>query len=287
VEQSTAIRTVYGQWFPYLLVIDPVWAAAHVETIFPREDDRLRWAAWDCYVVFNTVYDNVLDVLRPDYIAAIERTVAGDDDDEPREALVGHLISMYVRARTELDDELLGRFLAEAPIDTRAHLISLIGTDLSGETEISDDALARLRALFDSRLDAATATSGDALRELRGFSWWFASGRFDADWSLDQLEALLGAGGSVEFEHIVVERLTELAESRLDRVVTALDALIASTDDPWFVLGSRMEVSSILAAAAQSDQEAVRDTAQRTASRLIARGHPDFREVLGLDVSPG
>jgi hypothetical protein len=29
------------------------------------------------------------------------------------------------------------------------------------------------------------------LEELEGFSWWFGSGRFDADWALTQLHELL------------------------------------------------------------------------------------------------
>src|SRR5205807_9397337 len=33
--RSPAVQAVYGQWFPWLLMLDPSWAAAHREEIFP------------------------------------------------------------------------------------------------------------------------------------------------------------------------------------------------------------------------------------------------------------
>ena len=152
----------------------------------------------------NRVFDNAFERLRSQYAAAIDRAAAGDDShDEQRQALIGHLISLYVRGKVALDDDLLGRFFTEAPVELRAALITTIGTDVATADEVPADRLQRLRALLDSRVDAAVAAGGDALRELRGFGWWFRSGKFDDDWSLDRLTALLDAGGTLESEHVV------------------------------------------------------------------------------------
>jgi hypothetical protein len=283
VEPTRTVRAVYGQWFPYLVAVDGEWAAARVDVIFPLEGEQapLGRVAWDSYLGHNRVYDNAFALLRPQYAAAIARVAAGDDgDDEAREALVGHLISTYVRAQVTLDDNLLGRFFTDAPVELRAQLISAIGVDLSNADDIPEERLERLRAMWEARLHAATAAGGEALRELHGFSWWFGSGKFDDEWSLAQLTALFDAGGTVEFEHVVIERLNELRDSKLGAVLRVLSALIEHSEDPWFVLGSRDEIRTILRAGLDSDEEAVRQTARRARSRLIARGHPEFRDLL-------
>src|SRR5262249_23444198 len=37
-DPSLAIRSVYGQYFPWLVLLDPVWAKAQEETIFPTDE---------------------------------------------------------------------------------------------------------------------------------------------------------------------------------------------------------------------------------------------------------
>lgn len=283
IEPTRTVRAVYGQWFPYLVAVDGQWAAERVSAIFPLDGELapLGRVAWDSYLRHNRVYDNAFEQLRRQYAAAIERAASGDSgDDEAREALVGHLISLYVRAQIELDDDLLGRFFAQAPVELRAQLISAIGIDITNTEDIPPDRLERLRALLDSRLDAAIAAGGEALGELRGFSWWFGSTKFDGTWALTQLTALFDAGGTVEFDHVVIERLNELRETQLAAVVRALSALIDASEDPWFVLGSRNDIRAILRAGLDSGDDSVRQNARRATSRLIARGHPEFRDLL-------
>ena len=282
VEPTRTVRAVYGQWFPYLVAADSDWSAERAAAIFPLEGEQapLGRVAWDSYVLHNRVYDSAFEQLRPQYQAAIARLAASDGDEEAPEALVGHLISLYVRAQIELDDELLEHFFAEVSVELRGRLIELVGVDVADADDIPPERLERLHVLLDSRLEAALAVGGEALRELRGFSWWFGSGKFDDDWSLTQLTALLEAGGTVEFDHVVIERLNELRETRLATVVRALSALIDASDDPWFVLGSRGEIHTMLRAGLDSDEEAVQEIARRATSRLIARGHPEFRDLL-------
>lgn len=282
VEPTRTVRSVYGQWFPALVAADHEWAAARVETIFALggASARLGRAAWDSYLFHNRVYDAALALLRPQYVGAIERLVDNEaDDDDVRAQLLGHLIYLYVSGQAELDDDLFGRFLADAPVEMCAQLIETIGIDLMN-IDVSGERLERLRALWESRLAAATAAGGDAFRELRGFAWWFGSGRFSDEWSLEKLFQLLEAGGSVDPDHLVIERLASLRETHLATVVRALAALIDVTDEPWFVLGSRDEILTILRAGLQSANNAARHAARAATNRLIARGHPDFGDLL-------
>jgi hypothetical protein len=283
VEPTRTVRAVYGQWFPYLVAADGEWSSEHVDAIFPLEGEHqaLGVVAWDSYLSHNRVYNAAIERLRPRYAAAIERAVEGEaGDDDLRNQLVGHLIYLYVSDQATLDDELLGRFLSDAPVELRAKLIESIGIDVTNAETLPEGRLARLRVLWEARLTKAIADGGEAFRELRGFSWWFGSGMFSDEWSLTQLAELLEAGGTVEFDHVVIERLAVLRERDVAGVVRALAALIDVTDEPWFVLGSRDEIRAILSAGLDSDQEAVGQRARAATNRLVARGHPEFGDLL-------
>ncbi len=78
----------------------------------------------------------------------------------------------------------------------------------------------------------------------------------------------------------MIERLGVLRDTHLAEVVGALAALIDTTDEPWFVLGSRNEIRAILRAGLESEEEPVRRAARDATNRLIARGHPDFGDLL-------
>src|SRR6185312_13140124 len=74
-EPSLAIRAVYGQWLPWLTQIDAQWTMANLQNIFPKED-RFRSmlnAVWNTYVVFNQPYNDVFNILRQEYRAAVDR----------------------------------------------------------------------------------------------------------------------------------------------------------------------------------------------------------------------
>lgn len=283
VEPTDTVRAVYGQWFPYLVAADGEWSTENVNMIFPLAGDRQRLGlvAWDGYLQHNGVFDSAIERLHPQYAAAVERLARGEAvDDDLRDQLIGHLIYLYVTDKTALDGDLFGPFFADTPVEVRGKLIESIGIDLMNAETLPEERLERLRRLWEARLAAAIGAGGDALRELRGFAWWFASGMFSDEWSLTQLAELLEAGGTVDFDHVVIERLAVLRVAQLAGVIRALAALIDVTDEPWFVLGSRDEIRDTLRAGLDADEEAVREKARAATNRLVARGHPEFGELL-------
>lgn len=282
VDRSQTIRSVYGQWFPFIVAADARWAEEHVESIFEEEEADLGEVAWNSYLMFAHVYDDVARLLIRQYASAVERLAAAGEvqDDEPQEQLLGHLIALYVRELIELDGDVLNRFFVVAPIEIRAKLIEAIGTDLSNAEEVSAEAVGRLSRLWEARSVSALAAGGAAMKELRGFSWWFGSAKFEDEWSLAHLIEVLEAGVSLEFDHIVVQRLAALRAQRLLEVVQALAALIDQSEDPWFVLGSREEIRAILQDGIESTNNAVSRPAREATNRLIARGNADFGDLV-------
>lgn len=103
---------------------------------------------------------------------------------------------------------------------------------------------------------------------------------FDDAWALGQLEAMLTLGGVPEQDHVAIGRLAALRDQHLAAAVHILALLIDNAADPWFVLGARDEVRTLLRAGLAGGDEPVRDEARAATSRLVARGHPDFADLL-------
>lgn len=284
IEPTATVRSVYGQFFPVLAACDERWAEAQAEVIFPLEgDDRLWRAAWHSYLRFNRAYDNALRLLGRQYLRGLAELERADDDDtflgNAGEALVNHLMTFYARGLIAFGDDtgLLDRFYEVASVERRAEAIDSIGTGVMNEDGLTDSVTARLSALFERRLAAvAGGTDGE---ELRGFAWWFASGKFDDEWSLTQLQALLNAGGRVHPDHIVADRLAALRGNHLVEAVRTLELLIEGGTRQWFVLGARDEIIAILADALAAGGEA-ENRARDIVNRLVARGYRDFENLL-------
>lgn len=284
-EPTLTIRAVYGQWFPYLATVDGKWARQNVVAIFPRipELAHLRDIAWETYVTFNSAYQNTFELLHDEYAAAIEELGAIKPEKRPGrrdhdEALVEHLLTLYGHGYLALDDPLLDRFFAQAPLDLRGRAIEFVGRSLMNATMVSDEVAARSRELWERRY-AAFKAGETAADELKGFAWWFGSGKLAADWSLARLRELLENGGSVDPDHYVAERLTALAETHLEEVVTCLGLLIDASDRLWFIAGSRDEIRAIISRGLAGGSDAGR-TAREIVNRLAARGHTEFAELL-------
>jgi hypothetical protein len=284
VEQTAAIRSVYGQWFPLLVTCDQAWAQAHADLIFAREDEERLWrAAWHAYVRSNRASQNVYRVLTAQYrrgIEELEAPVGGDGLlGEVSEAVVTHLMSLYAQGLIAFGDEggLLDRFYEVASVERRAEALESIGRGVMGDTALSEAVAARLRALLERRLEAVRE-GGDG-EELRGYAWWFASGKFDAAWSLAQLRALLQAGGRVHPDHLVAGHLSALRGEFPLEVVRTLELMIETGTRPWFVLGAREDITAILTDALAAGGE-VETRARDMVNRLIARGFGEFGGLL-------
>ena len=74
-EPSPAVRTVYGKWLPWLILLDERWVVANITRILPRAPElaELRDAAWDTYVSWCPPFDPVYAVLQHEYEAVVER----------------------------------------------------------------------------------------------------------------------------------------------------------------------------------------------------------------------
>lgn len=289
-DPSLAIRAVYGQWLPWIILLDRSWAEANVGRIFPPQQDSsaLRDAAWETYIVFCRPYDSAFEVLQGEYMSAIDRIGQASDSlrhaDRPDDHLAEHIMTFYWQGKLPPDDpeNLLGRFLSRAPVALRGQAMGFAGRAIRNASEVPDRILDRLRDLWSRRLESAirSGTPVEFRDELANFGWWFASGRFEDRWALEQLEAVLKSAGDIDPEHLVAERLVATVPSFPEESVRCLRLMIQADKEGWRVLGSRTEVREILRIALASGSAEAREAATETIHILGARGHRDFRDLL-------
>jgi hypothetical protein len=293
-EPTMTIRSVYGRFFPQLLACDEEWTRARVDMIFPRGASLkdLRRAAWESYLLFNPAYRDVYELLSDRYRDAIaglaeHRTAQPPDrvSEEVTEALVGHVLGIYVHGSVGLESgSLVESFFQRAPVGMRARLIEAAG-EIVKAGQPSPEMLERLQRLWEWRMNVHRQRNRADLGELEGFGWWFGSGKFDVDWAFTQLQELLTMEGAVQPDHMVAERLTALRHERLTEVVACLSLLIDVTHrhaarQSWFVTGAHDEIRAILEDGTTADDPSTRRLARETVNRLIARGYIQFGDLL-------
>ena len=167
-EPSLAIRSCYGRHFPWLQHLDRAWAQQAVPRIFPADEEHApyRRAAWDTYLLFCPAYDDVLPVLEQEYLRAARELASAEPKKKreytPRQHLAEHVVAYYWRNRIAIDSVLLTEFFRFAPADLRGHGLDAVGRWLASRPQnaapIEEEALGRLRALWEWRLQIANAS---------------------------------------------------------------------------------------------------------------------------------
>ena len=287
IDPSPAIRSVYGQWFPYLVLLDDAWAGQHVASIFPDNQPELRDAAWETYLRFCRVYNRPFELLRSQYREAVDRVdETGGHDPSTRETIGGflgeHLVILAGRGLVAWSDQdaLLKRFFERAKPDDVRRAIWLIGRDLSKhENEVSDEALGRFQRLADELLGLLKKHGRERMDHLSRLGWWIASGRFDPGWTLDRLQRLLELAGAVEPSFQVMDCLVEISKSNPTDAFKVLRTwLNTNKPDRSVLIGRKKSTMAILRAALK--QPSTQDDARSFIHQLGAAGHLGFRDLL-------
>ncbi|MDE2795299.1 MAG: hypothetical protein OXL34_10815 [Gemmatimonadota bacterium] len=289
IDPSPAIRSVYGQWFPHLVLLDEAWARRHVERIFPDDQPELRDAAWETYLRFCRVYNLPFEMLRGQYLQAVDRLdEMGERDSTTRENIGGflgeHLVTMAGRGLVAWsdDDGLLRRFFENTEPEGARRPIWVIGRYLSDEeNEIPDEAVHRFQRLADELLGLLEEAGRERMGHLSRLGWWFASGRFDPEWTLERLTRLLKLAGAAKPSFAVMDSLAEMSTNHPAKTFEVLSLLVkTSTDGPGrSVLVGRSEPARVILGAALAHPP-TGDDARLFIHQLGAVGHEGFRDLL-------
>lgn len=289
-EPSLAIRAVYGRAYPWLYQLDPGWARGAVSRIFPAGHELAsHWeAAWEAYMASWPAYDEIADVLREQYKAAVERIGSSPEKLERivnlDERLAGHLMTLYWRGKMEYDSDLLAGFYAKANAEIRACAMNFIGRGLYQEKgEISAETLDRLKLFWKMRLQTAQAGRAEEFtEEFAQFGWWFICRKLEDEWAMEQLVSALRISKSSQPEHLVVGRLAELSDKMPNRAIECLSLIVEGDKQGWGILGWQEDAKKTIKRALESSDAAARQSAFDLANRLGSLGHFGFVELLKL-----
>lgn len=291
-DPSSAIRAVYGRWFPHLLHLASEWTLKQIDQIFP-EDPALQWlyeAAWEGYISFNKVGTHVFSVLRRKYIHAVKQlptlnSPSREQSETPR-ALSNHLLILFWYTLIDLgeSDSLLEEFFAKASAYPREEFIRQIGWRLLyGKFEVNEDLHQRLQKFLEWRITKAKGStfSVEQVSDLKYFSWWFASGKLDDQWAIARLVDVLKLLGAVDHCSQFFERLESLSSAMPQDAVQCLYLMAnGSKASEWFVSYRSDHHHTILQAALESGDEVAQKAAKDLINRLVALNLGDYRELL-------
>jgi hypothetical protein len=293
-DPSVTIRSVYGAWFPQLINLDSNWTTRNLNRIFPRDEvfQDLWDAAWEGYITFWYDPNSIIFViLRKEYNHAIEQIGAATPESQnpsrTDEALAAHLPYLYWNGDLELGDSdmLLEKFFAKASGQHHEQFMRQIGEQLRcyGNSEVEVDLLQRLKRLWEwrvSQVKNATASNLQAL-DLRYFSWWFASGKFDSNWAIAQLKDVIRLVKDIDYDDQLLPHLVALAPLMPLSVVECLSLMADELrSEDWSFSYYQEDSGTILLTALQSGDEASHRLAEDLINRLLARGIADFRDLL-------
>jgi hypothetical protein len=287
-DRALAIRSVYGEKVPFFVWLDRKWAVENLGKIFPADESLrdLRNAAWQTYIVYAGLYTDVFEVLRTEYLRAINEL--GQDTtknrESPAERLAEHLMAFYWHGQIDLKQQegLLEKFYEKASISVKARALEFLGRSLCDTKEtIEPEVLARLRQLLEYRLQAIRDSSSEsASGELVPFGWWFSSQRFEDDWAIARLKEVLELAGMVEPDHMVVESLASLADRKPLESVDCLRLMVRGAKEHWRIYHWREKARIILSTALRAADAEPRQAAKDLVNQLGALGFFEFRDLL-------
>lgn len=286
-DPNASVRSAYGELLPWIILMDSEWTRARFDDIFPTSDAQkaYRDAAWQGYMQLGQTYNEAFTLARREYTRAIDDLDPNATQDErwQEHHLAEHLMMLYWRGKISWDDDdrLTQRFFERAPLGMRAHAINFIGISLhNADEEISAEVTTRLKSLYEWRL----AQNAEP-KELEEFARWYASGKFDDDWSHTTLLKTLERTGFGFEDHIVLETVSESkipASKKLD----IFEAIRARDPDRMGFTRWEEEVRGILVEAIPSDDPATRERAAKLVDELIHKGLHRFRDIGAPASSP-
>ena len=284
IDNSVAVREMFGMQFGLLTWLDHDWWKQQLPALFPNggKQRHLDRFAWNSYLRFSPPFVEMLPAMRFRYERAINalQSNASDVGDEQRN-LGRHLMQYYQAGSIDLDDTLLEAFFVKASPALRARTIGDVGWNLGqgGSSELDPSVQKRLMNLWEYRLACGVKNVNASRHELASFGWWFDSKKFPEDWSIQNLLTVVERFRNINPDFAVVKRLAELSDSHPYAAIRALGIIFEEDRNGWAIHGWADSPQIIVSKALTADEHS-RAEAERVVNLLVARGHRGFRDTL-------
>jgi len=237
-EPTLTIRSLYGENLNRLLYLDKEWVIGRIDDIFPQDKDKLEYweASWASYIQFNPIYKDTYELLKEQYMKAIDLI----SKEGLKTKLVSfsvvelskHIMLLYIHGVEDIIDEnsIVVKFFTNVPNKFKSIAIHYIGQHLKDfeKNEDSEKILKRLKDLWNYRIEVAkNGYIKDFRQELTKFTIWVNNSVFEKEWIIKQFEETLNiTSGSVDVFYDVLDTLLGYVEDFSLGVMNCVDKII-------------------------------------------------------------
>lgn len=279
-DPSLAIRSVYGQFYPWLNLLDTNWASENKYRIFSDDELGLGDAAWDAYITYCQPYDDTFEIIQDVYKKHAERLTdykESDDRERTLENLAAHLITFYWRSKLELDSEIFKVFYQHAPLKLRKYAINFIGRSLGNTPDsLEENIETRLKQLYEWRQACANETG--EFEELEGFCWWIDADVIDKEWALSRFHELLQSQDKLDALDFAASKLGNYLDIAPEKVLECIDMMVDKLNTQGMYFSWDDAAQEILREALLNDD--VKEQAIELVHKIGSKGFLKYRELL-------
>lgn len=274
-------HAILGWNFGNICAVNQTWAIEHIKAFFPQNDLPVWVEAFGGFLQFNRPSKLIFEILRDEYIFALDHLAELNAIDTPNKDLPDrlgeHLFDYFAWEVFPLNGEssLLEKFYSKTSDQRQrwARLFDHVGRSLkSSRVLLKQDLKERIVAFFDWRLKA------EEPEELRGFTFWLEAECLDPDWRLDAfsqvLDVLQSRSRSV---HVSPDAFERMLEGHTAKVVKCYAQMTEAND--YRAYFPKDQAESILSAGLNSEEESVRKDAERARGNLLDRGEYDLLDL--------
>lgn len=283
-DKALSVRAALGQSYPLIRYSWPEWAIGRKEHFFPLQPNRVEswWAAWSTYLGFYGPTPDLMDELRPSYLAALERATTKPKwryFQDPTDRLGEHLVIAYANGWLTGESGLWREAQRIGSAELWIHATRFAGISVARD-DVPSATTDRLRRLWEAR--RSEFEKGNAVpSELAEFGWWFVSTKLPEAWVLENLDWVLRHSKLERTSAwAVTDRLATLVETAPTRVLTCAALMVDAATEPWELFAWRQSIQALFDKTAGQTDVTVRRLRFELASRLAAKGMLEFRDFV-------
>ena len=291
-DPSYTIRYIYGFHLNNLINLDKKWVIENLTNIFPEERSKQGYweAAWSGYLDGNLTHAITFEILREQYVRAIECFNDGVLEIElfnfSTERLANEIMRLYIYGIEDLKSEnsLVFKFYQKTPDDVRKLGIAYIGQILSSLKDMKefDLVLKRLMELWEERLLVfKNSNIDDYKREIVFFFLWFNNSIFEKGWAIDRLDEVLDlTNGSINMFSDVLDTFLKYIDEFPLKVIHCLEKIIKNQVKTDGYLLFERKYDPILTRLLLSNEKDIREKTKSLINYLGSRDLHHFRDLL-------
>ena len=267
-----------GRYYGQLWSLNQTWAVEHKAVFFPQDDLPVWIETFGSFLCFTRPFKPTFEILRDNFVFALDR-LSEFKNYEIADKLGQHLFTYYLWDVYPLngEDSLLERFYEKTTEDKQrwANLFDHVGRSLRNSGKhIEENLRDRIFAFFDWRLGQKES------EELRKIVFWLEAECLDSDWRLDAYAKILDVSPSDDMDiFFELDILNEMLESHTAKVVECFTKMVDAINQGERIYIGTDKAKPILKAGLDSEDESVRENAERAREILLSAGRYGFLDI--------